>query len=86
MICSSEATDICQKNHLSFVELLLPFSHLSSEGKCFWRATPITQHAEVRFSKQTVRREVLLHVRTLESLLLTDDELSVGQLLSNCFH
>ena len=33
VICSQEATEICQKNHLSFVELLLPFSRLTTDGK-----------------------------------------------------
>lgn len=32
-ICTPQAEDICQKNHLSFVEMLQPFTKLSTDGK-----------------------------------------------------
>lgn len=32
-ICSPAAEYVCQKNNLSFIELLQPFSNLNSEGK-----------------------------------------------------
>ena len=31
--CSSDVEDICQKNYVSFCELLRPFSQLSSESE-----------------------------------------------------
>lgn len=32
-VCSSAAESVCQRNNLSFIELLQPFSNLNSEGK-----------------------------------------------------
>lgn len=32
VVCSSQAEEICQKNNLTFVELLQPFSKLSTDG------------------------------------------------------
>lgn len=34
-ICSTAADTVCQKNNLSFVELLQPFCKLNTEGKKF---------------------------------------------------
>lgn len=33
-VCSPQAEEICQKNNLSFVEMLQPFTRLSTDGKC----------------------------------------------------
>lgn len=33
VICSPQADEICQKNNLSFVEMLQPFTRLSTDGK-----------------------------------------------------
>lgn len=33
VICSAQAEEICQKNNLTFVELLQPFSKLSTDGR-----------------------------------------------------
>lgn len=33
VVCSPQAEEICQKNNLSFVELLQPFSKLSTDGR-----------------------------------------------------
>lgn len=35
VLCSTDAELVCMKNNLSFVELVQPFSRLSSEGKDF---------------------------------------------------
>lgn len=32
-VCSPLAEEICQKNNLTFVEMLQPFTRLSSDGK-----------------------------------------------------
>lgn len=32
VVCSPQAEEICQKNNLTFVELLQPFSKLSTDG------------------------------------------------------
>lgn len=32
VVCSPQAEEICQKNNLTFVELLQPFSKLSADG------------------------------------------------------
>lgn len=39
VVCSPSAEEICFKNNLSFVEMLQPFSKLTSDGKQKW--TPI---------------------------------------------
>ena len=33
VMCSEDAERVCQKNNLSFVELVRPFCQLTSEGK-----------------------------------------------------
>lgn len=33
VICSPQADEICYKNNLSFVEMLQPFSKLTTDGK-----------------------------------------------------
>ena len=33
VLCSHDAQVICQKNNLSFVEMIQPFCRLNSEGK-----------------------------------------------------
>lgn len=33
VLSSSHADEVCQKNNLSFVELVQPFSRLTSDGK-----------------------------------------------------
>lgn len=36
VLCSSDVDRVCQKNNLSFVELIQPFCHLTSEGfECY---------------------------------------------------
>lgn len=32
VMCSEDAEKVCQKNNLSFVEMVRPFCHLTSEG------------------------------------------------------
>lgn len=36
VICTEESNAICLRNHLSFVELLLPFSRLATSGKLYF--------------------------------------------------
>ena len=33
VLCTDDAEIVCQKNNLNFVELIRPFSQLTSEGK-----------------------------------------------------
>lgn len=33
VLCSADAEHLCQKNNLSFVELVQPFCRLNTEGK-----------------------------------------------------
>jgi len=33
VLCSADVEAVCQKNNLSFVELIQPFCRLSTEGK-----------------------------------------------------
>lgn len=35
VMCSEDAEKVCQKNNLSFVEMVRPFCHLTSEGNYF---------------------------------------------------
>lgn len=34
VICSQPAEDLCQKNNLTFVEMLQPYCKLTSDGDC----------------------------------------------------
>ena len=46
VMCSDDAENVCQKNNLSFVEMVRPFCHLTSEGKIYFIVK-----ATVRFSR-----------------------------------
>ena len=35
VMCSEDADKVCQKNNLSFVEMVRPFCHLTSEGNYY---------------------------------------------------
>ena len=35
VMCSEDAEKVCQKNNLSFVEMVRPFCHLTTEGNYF---------------------------------------------------
>ena len=66
VLCSNDAQMLCEKNNLTFVQLIQPFSRLSSEGKHTWPYLVNIQGLYVNVGQYYYmgyyRMSILLHV------------------------